>query len=101
MRLEDYFDFISPDQICFKGQAIGLEQVLFDYLAGKNPEEIIERLSSLSLEQIYAAITYYLHNQTELDIYLDNLENWQQQRYHKYQANPLPIVQRLRAAKNK
>jgi uncharacterized protein (DUF433 family) len=99
MRLEDYFDFLAPDDIRLKGHRIGIDDVLYYYLEGYTPEEIAANLPSLSLEQIHATITYYLHNQTEVDAYLLRLATWREQRYREWEANPSPIVQRLRALK--
>jgi uncharacterized protein (DUF433 family) len=62
MRLEDYFDFLSPDDIRIKGHRIGIDDVLHYYLEGYTPEEIAANLPTLSLEEIYATITYYLSN---------------------------------------
>ncbi|BDA69381.1 hypothetical protein RIVM261_059990 [Rivularia sp. IAM M-261] len=99
MRLEDYFDFISPDDIRLKGHRIGIDNVLNYYLEGYSPEEILVNLPSLSLEKIYATITYYLHNRAEIDAYLLRLALLNEQRYQEWNANPSPIVQRLRALK--
>lgn len=96
MNLEDYFDFLAPDDIRLKGQLIGIEQVLHYYLDGCTPEKIAVHLPSVSLEKIYATITYYLHNQPEIDAYLAQLAS---RRYYKYLANPSPVVQRMRISK--
>lgn len=32
MQLEDYFDFLAPDDIRIKGSRIGIETVLYDYI---------------------------------------------------------------------
>ncbi len=58
MRLEDYFDFLAPDDIRLKGHRIGIDDVLYYYLDGYTPEEIAANLPTLSLEQIHATITY-------------------------------------------
>ena len=99
MKLEDYFDFVAPDQICLKGKPIGIEQVLLHYLKGDGPEEIAEQVPALTLDQINATIVYYQQNQAKIDDYLASLKTWQERRYLKYLANPLPIVQRLRSLK--
>jgi len=56
MLLEDYFDFLAPDDIRLKGHRIGIDNVLDYYLKGYSPEEIAANLSTLSLEQIYETI---------------------------------------------
>ncbi len=99
MQLEDYFDFLSPDDIRIKGHRIGIDDVLHYYLEGYTPEEIAAQLPSLSLEKIYATITYYLHNRGEVDAYLARLAAWREERYREWEANPPPVVQRLRALK--
>ncbi len=99
MQLEDYFDFLSPDDIRLKEHRIGVDNVLEYYLEGYTPEEIATNLPSLSLEQIHATITYYLHNRTQIDAYLSRLTKWREQRYQESVAHPSPLVQRLRTLK--
>jgi len=96
MQLEDYFDFLSPDDIRLKGHRIGIDDVLFYYLEGYTPEEIAANLPTLSLEEIHATITYYLRNRAEVDAYLARLATWREQRYQEWAAHPSPVVQRLR-----
>ena len=59
MQLEDYFIFLSPDDIRIKGHRIGIDNILFYFLEGYSPEEILSIYPDLSLEKIYATITYY------------------------------------------
>ena len=56
VKLEDYFDFFSADDIRIKGHRIGIKNVLDYYLEGYTPEEINANLPSLSLEEIHATI---------------------------------------------
>ena len=60
MLLEEYFDFLNPDDIRIKGHRIGIDNVIDYYLQGCHPEQIQDYFPTLSLEQIYATITYYL-----------------------------------------
>lgn len=98
-RLEDYFEFLSDDDIRIKGHRVGIDNVLDYYLEGYTPEEIAANLPTLSLEQIYATITYYLRHTAEIDAYLLRLTAWREQRYQESRANPSPVVQRIRAIK--
>ncbi|MGK7894707.1 MAG: DUF433 domain-containing protein [Xenococcus sp. (in: cyanobacteria)] len=95
MLLEDYFDFLSPDDIRIKGHRIGIDNVLEPFLDGYSPEEIVALYPDLSLEKIYATITYYLHNRSTLDDYLLRLRQWREQNYQAWLANPSPLIQRL------
>ncbi len=71
MQLEDYFDFITADEILLRGTRIGVEVILSEYLAGILPEEIALNYPPLTLEQVHASITYYLGNRVRMDQYLD------------------------------
>ncbi|HET6248096.1 MAG TPA: DUF433 domain-containing protein [Tepidisphaeraceae bacterium] len=69
--MEDYFNFLAPDDIRIKGHRIGIESVLYEYIhRGKSPEEIVERFPTLSLEQVHATILYYLHNKDVIEKYV-------------------------------
>jgi len=100
MLLEDYFDFLARDDIRLKGTRIGIETILFDYLFhGKTPEEIAQIYPSLTLEQVYATILYYLHNRLVIDAYMTDWLEWGDRMRAKQQANPRPIVEKLRQLK--
>jgi uncharacterized protein (DUF433 family) len=100
MQLEDYFDFLSPTDIRLKGHRIGIDTVLSYYLDGYTPEEIAANLPTLSLESIYASITYYHHNRAQVDIYLSELDHWREKRYQEWCLNPSTVVQRLQEIKS-
>jgi uncharacterized protein (DUF433 family) len=97
MQLTDYFDFLDPDDIRIKGHRIGIDNVLFLYRDGYSAEEIAEFYPTLSLEKIYATLTYYHHNRAELDAYLTRLEAWREQRRHAANTQaPTPAMERVR-----
>jgi len=94
--MEDYFDFLSPDDIRIKGTRVGIETVLDDYLDGASPEEIAARYRTLTLEQVYATITYYLHKQEEIDKYLERWRAYAEAAWQEQQCNPPEFVRELR-----
>ncbi len=99
--LEDYFEFLSPDDIRIKGHRIGIDNVIDYYQQGYTPEQIREHFPSLSLEKIYATVTYYLHNKEDVDAYMERLNAWRSERYSEWRsAQPSPIIQRLRAIRD-
>lgn len=100
-KLENYFDFLAEDDIRLKGHRIGIENVIEYYLEGYTPEEILNELPSLNLEKVYATITYYLHNRSELDSYLLQVEKNRTAKYQEFVENPSPLVQRIKAEKIK
>lgn len=57
------------------GSRVSLESVIFPFLDGLSPETIVvECFPTLSLEQVYGAITYYLSHRQEVDAYLRQVE---------------------------
>ena len=98
MLLEDYFDFLKPDDIRIKGHRIGIQDVIKYYLSGYSAEEILEELPSLNLEKIYAVITYYLSNRVQIDDYMFRLEQSQEQHYQEWlKKEPSEVIVRLRS----
>ena len=67
MELESYFNFVNGHAIRIAHTRIGIETIVRDYLEGASPEEIVLRYPTLSLEQVYATITYYLSHQSQVD----------------------------------
>ncbi|MDY7013541.1 MAG: DUF433 domain-containing protein [Cyanobacteriota bacterium] len=100
MQLEDYFEFLDPDDIRIKGHRIGIDDVIDYYLQGYSAEKILEELPTLNMEKIYATLTYYLHNRAEMDAYMLRLARWREQRYQEHlAAEPSPLVKRIKAYK--
>ncbi len=97
MQLEEYFDFLEPDDIRIKGHRIGIESVVYEYVhRAQTPEEIAERFPTLTLDQIYATILYYLRNKPKIDAYLAAwLEHGERMRAEQAR-NPTPAMLRLR-----
>ncbi len=100
MLLEEYFDFVAPDDIRIKGHRIGIDNVLHYYLEGYSPEEIAANLPSLSLEEIHATIIYYLRNRAQVDAYLSRLSAWRETRYQEWAGKPSPLIERLRSVRS-
>jgi uncharacterized protein (DUF433 family) len=97
LDLTEYFDFLSPEVIRVRGHRLGIEHVLNHYLGGLSPEEIAEEFPGLPLETIYAAITFYLSNRTELDDYLLRRRLRDEEAFQAWAANLPAHVERLRA----
>jgi len=100
MKLEDYFDFQRDDDIRLKGSRIGIENVLFEYVYREQTAEAIQRrFPTLSLEQVYATILYYLANRERVSAYLADWLNYCREAEAEADRNPPPVVLRLRALK--
>ena len=96
MQLKDYFDFLAPNDIRLKGSRIGIETILYEYIyRTRTPEEIANIYTSLTLEQVYATILYYLHNKEEVSKYIADWLEWGHKMREEQKRNPPPVVQRL------
>jgi uncharacterized protein (DUF433 family) len=97
VQLEDYFDFLTPDDIRIKGSRIGIESVLYEYTHNaRTAEEINQRFETITLEQVYATILYYLHDPETVGAYLANHLEYCRKARAEYDRNPPPGVVRLR-----
>lgn len=54
----------------FRAVGVSLDSIVYDYLSGLSPESIADNFDTLSLEQVYGAITYYLSHKDEVDRHL-------------------------------
>lgn len=52
------------------GSRVSLDSVIYDFLSGLSPESIVDNYDTLTLEQVYGAITYYLAHRDALDAHL-------------------------------
>lgn len=96
MEPESCFDFISDSVIRLKGTRVGIETILRDYELGATPEEIVIRYPTLSLQQVYVAITYYLTNRQTVDAYLERVRRQQEEAWEEQQRHPSEFVRSLR-----
>src|SRR5262245_25438230 len=111
MQLEDYFEFEqfgNRDRIRVKGTRVGIEILLEAFQQGETPERIQENYPTVTREQVYATITYYLHNQQEVDDYLRRSKEEAEANYQEWLRThkPSPLEEKLRqvresSAKNK
>jgi uncharacterized protein (DUF433 family) len=54
------------------GTRVSLDSVVYAFREGLSPETIVKDcFPSLTLEQVYGAVTYYLHHRAEIDNYLE------------------------------
>ena len=108
MQLEDYFEFetfnteFGPvERIRVKGHRIAIEHILEYYKTGSTPESILRDVyPSLSMEEIYATILYYLANRKKIDAYLRRSEEVADKFYQQHlRKGPSKIEMKIRALK--
>ena len=96
MELDSYFDFVAEDAIRIRGTRVGIETVVDEYQKGATPEEIVLSYVTLSLEQVYATITYYLANKRKVRDYIARVRQHQEEGWQEQRHNPAPFISSLR-----
>ena len=100
MQLEDYFEFLTPEDIRIKGTRVGIEHVLYEYIhCGKTPEAIAQKFRTLTMAQVYATILYYLENQETVGKYVGYWLEYCLKSEAEYDRNPSPFVLKMRQIK--
>src|SRR5262245_44646317 len=100
MDLDEYFDFLRPDDIRIRGTRVGIETVLYDYIhRSRTPEEIQQSYPTLTLEQVHATILYYLRHREQVSRYLADWLEFSDRMRREQEADPPPALLRLRRIK--
>ena len=100
MQREDYFDFLVPDDIRLKGTRIGIEHILYQYIhRAQTADAIAKRFRTVTLEQVYATILYYLHNQETVSAYIADWLDWCDRMRAEQRQNPPAFIEKLRQLK--
>lgn len=71
-----------------EGTRVTLDSVVLAYREGASAEEIAERFPAITLGAVYAAIAFYLQNQTEVDAYLKRREAEAEQIRKQIESRP-------------
>ena len=49
---------------------VSLDSLVYEFKCGASPESIRQSFSTLTLEEVYGALTFYLANQPKIDKYM-------------------------------
>ena len=78
---------------------VSLDSVIHGYWDGRSPEAIAEEFPSLSVEQVYGAIAFYLHHRVEIDRHLENQSVLWKQVQRDSESQHGPLLDRLRSGR--
>jgi uncharacterized protein (DUF433 family) len=81
------------------GTRVSLDSVVYAFLNGESPEGIQDSYSSLTLEQIFGSLAYYLANRPVIDEYLQQGEIEYDRLYEESRAKHPELYAKLEAAK--
>jgi uncharacterized protein (DUF433 family) len=81
---------VEGDSYRINGTRVSLDSVVYDYLSGLSPESIADNFDTMSLEQVYGAIAFYLSHRDEVDRHLmQNRVKFDALRKQARESNPL------------
>lgn len=89
------FDFINSTAIRIKGTRVDIEIIIEQFHNGADPREIQRLYPNLTLEQIYATITYYLLNKEQIDVYIAEGIKQVEDAYEKQMKTPSEGIKRI------
>lgn len=82
-----------------RGTRVSLDSIVYAFLAGQTAESIAQSFPTLTLEQVYGAITFYLAQRDEIDRYLETRrQDYERRREAAKAADPM-FYQKLADAK--
>ena len=96
--LEDNFMFLAENDVRLKGTRVGIETILYEYIYNSKMPVVIANhyYYSLTVEQVYATILYYLQNQEKVGTYFEDYLESSRKAREEQAKNPSPAVIRLR-----
>lgn len=72
------------------GSRVSLESIIAPFLEGASPETLVDEFPTLSLEQVYGAVAFYLAHRTEFDAYMRQTDAlWEEARKNR---PPIPAA---------
>jgi uncharacterized protein (DUF433 family) len=81
------------------GTRVSLDSIVYGFLSGTSPEAIQQSFSTLTLEQVYGGITFYLANRPEIDEHLEDADrDFEKMRAEARKKHPL-LFQKLDEAR--
>lgn len=81
------------------GSRVSLESIVIPFLDGASPETLVDEFPTLSLEQVYGAVTFYLAHRAEIDAYVKETERLWREARESQPRIPAALRERLERAR--
>jgi uncharacterized protein (DUF433 family) len=93
--------YVEQHESCYRlvGSRVSLDSVVYSFRDNRSPEKIVQSFPTLSLEQVYGAIAFYLANREIVDVYLEEGEAEFSRRRQDSQQNNAELYAKLEAAR--
>lgn len=82
------------------GSRVSLDSIVYCFREGLSPEGIAESFPTLTLEQVYGAIAFYLANQPRVDEYLQEGEKLSHELQAESRRRNADLITRLQRARH-
>jgi uncharacterized protein (DUF433 family) len=83
------------------GTRVSLDSVVYTFLEGLSPESIVDSFDTLTLEESYGALAFYLGHRDEIDAYLKQSEAQFDELCHRARAANHLLYQKLDEARQR
>jgi uncharacterized protein (DUF433 family) len=93
--------YVEQREGCYRlvGSRVSLDSVVYSFRDNRSPERIVQSFPTLSLEQVYGAIAFYLANREIVDVYLEEGEAEFSRLRQESQQNNAELYAKLEAAR--
>lgn len=93
---QEYVDRTPEGGWRIVGTRVSLDSVVYAFLEGASPEEIVSQFPALPLGSVYGAIAFYLSRREQIDRYLaEQGERWEHLKAEQARRRD-PLLDRLR-----
>lgn len=72
--MDDPYVEQREDAYFVRGSRVSLDSIVYAFRHGDSPETIRDHFPTLTLDQVYGAIAYYLAHQAQIDVYVQRGE---------------------------
>jgi uncharacterized protein (DUF433 family) len=95
--------YVEQREGCYRlvGSRVSLDSIVYSFRDNRSPEKIVQSFPTLSLEQVYGAIAFYLANREVVDVYLEEGDAEFSRLRQESQQNNIELYAKLGAARAK
>ena len=79
---------------------VSLDSLVYLFREGMSVESMVESYPALTLEEVHAALAYYLANQEEIDAYIAEGERTAESQHAQSRDTNAELIARLRRARH-
>ena len=97
--MSEYVSKLENGAYRIAGSRVSLDSVVYEFKKGRTAEQIADSFPSLTLEQVYGAIAFYLANKTSIDEYLKLQEIEFEKLRDGWRIKNAPLYEKIKKAR--